>query len=93
MTGIPREKEEVIVKILQALSTTNNHPTLRADGISYCLLKLLKDTRLSVQAVGILADFLRGKRTTLSGLGDGREIIVVITPRTGKDWTKAKGWR
>ena len=63
------------------------------DRISYRLLKMLKDMRLDTQTINILADFLRGRRTILLGTGDGREITVVMIPKTNKDMTKAKGWR
>ena len=43
--------------------------------------------------LGFLADFLRGRRSILSGTGDGRNVIVVMIPKLGKDITKAKGLR
>ena len=41
----------------------------------------------------ITITFLRGRRTTLSGEGDGRDITVVMISKPGKDLTAAKGWR
>ena len=54
---------------------------------------MLKDTRLGTQTINILVDFLRGRRTILSGSGDGREITMVMISKVGKDRTRAKGWR
>ena len=91
--GIQMEKGDLVQKLLKALSTTSNTSTPGPDRISYRLLKLIKDTNLGTRAIGFLADFLRGKRTTLSGTGDGRNITVVMIPKTGKDLSRAKGWR
>ena len=93
MKGVPKQKDELMAKLHQALSNTNSNSTPGPDRISYCLLKQLKDTRLGTQIIGILADFLGGKKTILSGTGDGREITVVMIPKPGKDSSKAKGWR
>ena len=81
MEGIQIPKEELVAKLLKALSTTNSHSTLGPDRISYRLLKLLKDSRLGLQVLGALADFMKGKITTLSKAGDGREITVVMIPK------------
>ena len=93
MKGITEDKGVLVDRILKALSTTNNSSTPGPDRISYRLLKLIKDTSLGIQVIQFLADFLRGKRSILSGSGDGRDITVVMIPKTGKDLTKAKGWR
>ena len=82
-----------MAKLLKALSSTNSFLTSGPDWISYCLLKLLKDSRLGLQALGILADFMKGKRIALLDSEDGREITVVMIPKQGKDLTKTKGWR
>ena len=87
------EKGDLVAKLLKALSTTSNTSTPGPDWISYRLFKLIKDTNLGLQAISFLADFLRGKRTLLSRAGDGRNIIVIMIPKTGKDLSKAKGWR
>ena len=88
-----KDKEDLAAKILRALSTTNNTSTPGPNRISYCLLKLLKGTKLGTQVVHILAKFLRGKTSLLLDFGDGREITVVMIPKTGKDHSQAKGWR
>ena len=93
LKGLLEEKGPLSEKLLQALAKTNYHSTPGPDQISYRLLKMLKDTRLGTQTINILVDFLRGKRTILSGSGDGREITVVMIPKVGKDTTRAKGWR
>lgn len=93
MKGILIDKEELVAKILRALSTTNNTSTPGPDRILYHLLKLLKDTNLELQVVYTLPDFLRGRRSLLSGSGDGRDISMVMIPKTGKDLSKAKSWR
>ena len=93
MEGIKLQKADLVSELLKALSTTNNSSTPGPDRISYRLLKLLKDTRLGLQTIKTLADFLRGRRSILSGAGDGREITVVMIPKEGKDLTRAKGWR
>ena len=93
LKGLPEDKGPLTKEILQALAKTNCHSTLRPDRISYCLLEMLKDTRLGTQTINILVDSLQGRRTILSGSGDGREITVVMIPQVGKDTTRAKGWR
>ena len=93
LKGLPRDRTKLADSLRQALSKTNSHSTPGPDRISYRLLKLLKDTRLGSQTIDILADFLSGRRTILSGLGDGREITVVMIPKIGKALNKVKGWR
>ena len=93
MKGIKEDKGTLVDGILKALSATKNTSTPGPDRISFHLLKLIKDTSLGRQVIHFLADFLRGKRSILSGSGDGRDITVVMIPKTGKDLTKAKGWR
>ena len=93
MKRVQLEKRDLVTKLLKALSTTCNTSTPGPDRISYCLLKLIKDTNLGLQTMNFLADFLRWKRTILSGKGDGRDITVVMIPKTGKDLSRVKGWR
>ena len=93
LKGLPKDRAKLAELLWQALSKTNSHSTPGPDRISYRLLKLLKDTRLGTQTIDILADFCSGRRTILSGLGDGREITVVMIPKVGKDLNRAKGWR
>ena len=66
MEGMRIQKEELVAKLLKALSSANIHSTPGPDRISYRLLKLLKDSRLGLQAVETLADFMKGKRMSLS---------------------------
>ena len=61
--------------------------------ISYKLLKEIINTQLREQVLEMLADFLKGRRSLLSGTRDGREVMVVMIPKEGKDLSKAKGWR
>ena len=93
LKGLQKDKADIVSKLWKALSSTNNTSTPGPDRISYRLLKLLKGTNLGTQTIALLADFLRGKRNILFGEGDGREITVVMIPKTGKNLTKAKGWR
>ena len=45
------------------------------------------------QIFEFLADFLRGRRSILSGTEDSRELTVVMIPKMGKDLTTIKRWR
>ena len=93
MKGHQVEKERLVADMRKALSATNSNSAPGPDRISYRLLKEIKETKLGEQTLGILADFLTGRRTILLGKGDGREVTVVMIPKEGKDLTRAKGWR
>ena len=61
LKGLLKDRAKLVEWIRQALSKTNSHSTPGPDRISYCLLKLIKDTRLGAQIIDILVDFLSGR--------------------------------
>ena len=93
MGGIQVGKEQLVASLRKALSTTKNTSAPGPDRVSYRLLKEIMNIELGEQSLGVLADFLRGRRSLLSSTGDGREVTVVMIPKEGKDLSKVKGWR
>ena len=78
------EKEATYQDPIKTLKAMSN------DNLKYRLLNVIKDTQLEELTLGILADFLRGKRSLLSVIEDGREVTTVMIPKEGKDLPKAK---
>ena len=87
--NFPYSRDEVRGWVLRALGRTNNGSASGPDGISYKLIKAVRDTRLGQELVGEVVDNLvSGVITPL-----WREMKVVFIPKPGRDLTLTKSWR
>ena len=79
----------MVAQVIKALSGTSNSSAPGPDGVSYKLLKAIKDTRLGKDVVEEVAtNLIRGK------IPDRwKEMRVVLIPKPGRDLTKTKSWR
>ena len=79
----------MVAQVIKALSGTSNSSAPGPDGVSYKLLKAIKDNRLGKAVVEEVAtNLIRGK------IPDRwKEMRVVLMPKPGRDLTKTKSWR
>ena len=83
---------ETMTRIHRALKKTRNDNAAGPDGISWKLLKAIKDTRVGkalLEDIGQVAEMEEGSRMSEKW----RELKVVMIPKPGKDHAKVKGWR
>ena len=87
--AFPYSWEEVRVWVLRVLGRTKNGSAPGPDGISYRLIKAVRDTRLGRELVGEVVDNL------ISGVIPvaWRKMRVVFIPKPGRDLTLTKSWR
>ena len=85
----PMSREEVGSSVRRALGRTKNGSAPGPDGISYRLIKSVRDTRLGRELVEEDVDYL------VQGVipPAWREMRVVFIPKPGRDLTLAKNWR
>ena len=96
-TPRPRTKRsspssETKERVRRALMKTRNNSAPGPDGISWRLLKAIKDTRLGkavLDDVGQMAELGNG----YYGEEEWRGMIMVMILKPGKDHSKVKGWR
>jgi len=84
--------EHTMERILRALKKTKSSSCPGPDGISWRLLKALKDTRLGktvLEDAGQMAQV--GNK--YYGEEEWRQMEMVMIPKLGKDHRKVKGWR
>jgi len=87
---VPREETRAAVRT--ALSRTKNTSAAGPDGVTWRLLKIVKDTRLGravLEDVGMVAQL----DINYYGETEDRGMTIVIIPKPGKDHSKVKGWR
>ena len=85
----PYDHGEVRGWVLSALGRTKNGSAPGPDGISYRLIKAVRDTRLGRELVDEVVDNLvRGVIPPA-----WREMRVVFIPKPGRDLTLTKSWR
>ena len=85
----PYSRIEVRRWVLAALGRTKNGSAPGPDGISYRLIKAVRDTRLGRELVDEVVDCL------VHGVipSAWREMRVVLIPKPGRDLTLTKSWR
>ena len=85
----PMSREVLECSVRRALSKTNNGSAPGPDGISYRLIKAVRDTRLGRELIDEVVDNLwRG------GIPAAwRQMRVVFIPKPGRDLSVAKNWR
>ena len=85
----PYNRVEVWRWVLSALGHTKNGSAPGPDGISYHLIKAVRDTRLGQELVDEVVDNL------IFGIipPAWREIRVVFIPKPGRDISLTKSWR
>lgn len=71
------------------MSKTSKSSSPGPDGISYRLLKLIRDTDLGKAILNDIALTVTGTHTPLAW----RALSMVMIPKPGKDHSKVKGWR
>ena len=87
--GFAYDVGEVRKWVLSALGRTKNGSAPGRDGISYRLIKAVRDTRLGRELVDEVVDNLvRGVIPPAWG-----EMRVVFIPKPGRDLTLTKSWR
>ena len=84
----PLSREEVGSSVRRALGRTKNRSAPGPDGISYRLIKSVRDTRLGRELVEEVVDHLVQGVIPLAW----REMRVVFIPKPGRDLTLAKNW-
>jgi len=86
---LEEEVEEMVDRVERALMGTKNSSAPGPDGISYRLIKAIKDTPLEQ---GLLQEVVEN---LLKGVIPKRwkEMRVVLIPKPGRDLTKTKSWR
>jgi len=87
-----KPSEEAMTRIRHALKKTRNNSAPGPDGISWKLLKILKDTgvgRAVIEDAGQVAE----RRGTTRMPERWRAMKMVMIPKPGKDHTAVKGWR
>ena len=85
----PMSREELEYSVLRALGGTKNGSAPVPDGIGYCLMKAVRDTRLGRELIDEMVDNLwRGVIPAA-----WRQMRVVFIPKPGRDLTVAKNWR
>ena len=85
-------KAETKTAVRRALSKTKNTLAPGPDGVTWKLLKMIKDTRLGeavLEDVGMMAQLDLG----YYGEAEWRDMVMVMIPKPGKDHSKVKGWR
>jgi len=83
---------ETMTHIQHALKKTRNSSAPGPDGISWKLLKMLKDTEIGravIEDAGQVAE----RRGATRMLESWRAMKMVMIPKPGKDHTAVKGWR
>jgi len=90
----PRRKPDAdtMVQVLHALKKTRNDSAPGIDGVSWKLLKKLKDTRLGRAVLEDIGQVAETKRLTRMP-EKWRGMKMVMIPKPGKDHTAVKGWR
>lgn len=87
-----KPEAETMMKIHRALKKTRNDSAAGPDGISWKLLKALKNTELGkavLEDIGQVAEIRGGTRMP----EEWRKMKMVMIPKPGKDHTAVKGWR
>ena len=86
--GCPLSRDEIESAVRWALGKTKNGSAPGPDGISYRLIKAVRDTRLGGELIEELMDNL-ARGVIPPAL---REMRVVFIPKPGRDLTLAKNW-
>ena len=91
-TRRPSPSDETRERVRRALMKTRNNSAPGRDGITWRLLKAIRDTRLGrvvLDDVGQMAEMGNG----YYGEEEWRGMTMVMIPKPGKDQSKVKGWR
>lgn len=84
--------EETRAAVRRGLSKTKNTSAPGPDGVTWKLLKMIKDTKLEkavLDEVGMMAQL----DTRYYGEAEWRRMTMLMNPKPGKDHSKVKGWR
>jgi len=84
-------KEEWVQRAREALGKTKNSSAPGPDGVTWKLLKKIKDTKLGRALLEDAAQvaYMEGARMP----EEWRKMRMIMLPKPGKDHTKVKGWR
>ena len=87
-----KPREETRAAVRRALSKTKNTSAPGPDGVTWKLLKMIKDTRLGravLDDVGMVAQL----DIKYYGEPEERGMTMVMIPKPGKEHSRVKGWR
>jgi len=81
----------VVERVREALGRTKNGSAPGPDGVSWKLLKMIKDTQLGKAVIEDVAQVACREGTRMPEEWRGMKMVMLSKP--GKDHTKVKGWR
>ena len=85
----PYSAYEVMGWVRDALSGTKNNSAAGPSGVSYRLIKAVRDTRLDSELFGEVVTALRGGYIP----DRWRDMRVILIPKPGRDLTRTTNWR
>ena len=84
--------EDTRERVRRALMKTRNHSAPGPDGVTWRLLKAIRDTRLGRAVLDDVVQMAEvGNR--YYGEQEWRDMTMVMIPKAGKDHSNVKGWR